>query len=83
MPRDGEVIACLRGFDTAGTDRRSTLLLPCFPFSNSNTEKVWKPAIILVAFAYDPLKCTPIEGWWAVQDSNLRPPACKAGALTS
>src|SRR5579864_557871 len=21
--------------------------------------------------------------WWAVQDSNLRPPACKAGALTS
>jgi Phage integrase family len=25
-----------------------------------------------------------IEGyWWAVQDSNLRPPACKAGALTS
>ena len=22
-------------------------------------------------------------GWWAVQDSNLRPPACKAGALTS
>ena len=20
--------------------------------------------------------------WWAVQDSNLRPPACKAGALT-
>ena len=23
------------------------------------------------------------EKWWAVQDSNLRPPACKAGALTS
>ena len=23
------------------------------------------------------------EDWWAVQDSNLRPPACKAGALTS
>jgi integrase len=23
------------------------------------------------------------EEWWAVQDSNLRPPACKAGALTS
>ena len=21
--------------------------------------------------------------WWAVQGSNLRPPACKAGALTS
>jgi hypothetical protein len=21
--------------------------------------------------------------WWAVQDSNLRPPACKAGALTN
>ena len=21
------------------------------------------------------------EGWWAVQDSNLRQPACKAGAL--
>jgi hypothetical protein len=20
--------------------------------------------------------------WWAVQGSNLRPPACKAGALT-
>ncbi len=25
---------------------------------------------------------TEVE-WWAVQDSNLRPPACKAGALTS
>ncbi len=23
------------------------------------------------------------EGWWAVQDSNLRPPACEAGALTN
>ena len=23
------------------------------------------------------------DQWWAVQDSNLRPPACKAGALTS
>src|SRR5712692_1783402 len=23
------------------------------------------------------------NNWWAVQDSNLRPPACKAGALTS
>ena len=23
------------------------------------------------------------KNWWAVQDSNLRPPACKAGALTS
>ena len=23
-----------------------------------------------------------VGGWWAVQDSNLRPPACKAGALT-
>jgi integrase len=23
------------------------------------------------------------DKWWAVQDSNLRPPACKAGALTS
>jgi hypothetical protein len=23
------------------------------------------------------------EEWWAVQDSNLRPPACKAGALTN
>jgi hypothetical protein len=22
-------------------------------------------------------------GWWAVQGSNLRPPACKAGALTN
>ena len=21
--------------------------------------------------------------WWAVQGSNLRPPACKAGALTN
>ena len=21
--------------------------------------------------------------WWAVKDSNLRPPACKAGALTN
>ena len=25
----------------------------------------------------------PQFNWWAVQDSNLRPPACKAGALTS
>ena len=24
-----------------------------------------------------------IDFWWAVQDSNLRPPACKAGALTN
>jgi hypothetical protein len=24
-----------------------------------------------------------IEVWWAKQDSNLWPPACKAGALTS
>ena len=24
-----------------------------------------------------------MPNWWAVQDSNLRPPACKAGALTS
>src|SRR5579863_8992320 len=42
----------------------------------------------------DRRKCTPSpkdfliifegeEEWWAVQDSNLRPPACKAGALTS
>jgi integrase len=23
------------------------------------------------------------KDWWAVQDSNLRPPACKAGALTN
>ena len=23
------------------------------------------------------------EDWWAVQDSNLRPPACKTSALTS
>ena len=23
------------------------------------------------------------DKWWAVQDSNLRPPACKAGALTN
>jgi len=21
--------------------------------------------------------------WWAMQDSNLRPPVCKTGALTS
>ena len=26
---------------------------------------------------------TDAHPWWAVQDSNLRPPACKAGALTS
>ena len=26
---------------------------------------------------------TAEDKWWAVQDSNLRPPACKAGALTS
>ena len=25
----------------------------------------------------------PTELWWAVQGSNLRPPACKAGALTN
>jgi hypothetical protein len=25
----------------------------------------------------------PFRAWWAVQDSNLRPPACKAGALTN
>ncbi len=24
-----------------------------------------------------------IDNWWAMQGSNLRPPACKAGALTS
>jgi hypothetical protein len=24
-----------------------------------------------------------LEKWWAVQGSNLRPPACKAGALTN
>jgi hypothetical protein len=24
-----------------------------------------------------------VRGWWAVQGSNLRPPACKAGALTN
>ena len=24
-----------------------------------------------------------LQFWWAVEDSNLRPPACKAGALTS
>ena len=24
-----------------------------------------------------------VENWWAVQDLNLRPPACKAGALTN
>ncbi len=27
--------------------------------------------------------CAAGEGWWAVQDSNLRPPACEAGALTN
>jgi len=26
--------------------------------------------------------CNLLILWWAVQDSNLRPPACKAGALT-
>jgi hypothetical protein len=25
----------------------------------------------------------PDAVWWAVRDSNTRPPACKAGALTS
>jgi hypothetical protein len=35
------------------------------------------------------LNYVPAEGrpnynlWWAVQGSNLRPPACKAGALTN
>ena len=32
---------------------------------------------------YVPGLITGLPNWWAVQDSNLRPPACKAGALTS
>ena len=32
---------------------------------------------------YVPGFATGMPNWWAVQDSNLRPPACKAGALTS
>jgi hypothetical protein len=32
---------------------------------------------------YVPGFSTECHRWWAVQDSNLRPPACKAGALTS
>jgi len=35
-----------------------------------------------VAKSLDPIENTRDE-WWAVQGSNLRPPACKAGALTS
>jgi len=30
-----------------------------------------------------PARCGKEKEWWAVQDSNLRPPACKADALTS
>ena len=41
----------------------------------------------LLAITNQKLKSTHCQGrWfdikWAVQDSNLRPPACKAGALT-
>jgi hypothetical protein len=47
--RDERGIACLPA-DTANKDRLLHFS-PGFPFSNSNTEKVWKPAIILVAFS--------------------------------
>ena len=41
-----------------------------------NTVKLdQRPVLALIAKAK--------ERWWAVQDSNLRPPACKAGALTN
>ena len=32
---------------------------------------------------YVPAVVHVTSGWWAVQGSNLRPPACKAGALTN
>ena len=32
---------------------------------------------------YVPAGLAVTNGWWAVQGSNLRPPACKAGALTN
>ena len=36
--------------DTANTDQ--LLLSPRFCFSNLNSEKVWKPATILLAFSF-------------------------------
>jgi hypothetical protein len=36
----------------------------------------------LSLFPFSP-QASDSKTWWAVQDSNLRPPACKAGALTS
>jgi hypothetical protein len=35
----------------------------------------------LYPLSYAPL-CSPVLGnWWSRQDSNLRPPVCKTGAL--
>ena len=37
-----------------------------------------KPAILLI---YGHTNRSLGKGWWAMQDSNLRPPVCKTGAL--
>ncbi len=50
--------------------------------NSGNTQAYYKKARDLKG---NPVISTGCEGgkeWWAVQDSNLRPPACKAGALT-
>jgi integrase len=43
------------------------------PQKHRSTQKVKQPV----------RRVPSTDKWWAVQDSNLRPPACKAGALTS
>ena len=39
--------------------------------------------IIFIGNTKDTVFLGILKEWWAVQDSNLRPPACKADALTS
>ncbi len=48
---------------------------------NSGHSEIW-PGRLPEADPCYQLQFTAVR-WWAVQDSNLRPPACKAGALTS
>ena len=45
------------------------------------TVRPWQGRTIAATYSYQPDSLQ--VRWWAVQDSNLRPPACKAGALTN
>jgi hypothetical protein len=54
-----------------------------FLLSPANTGKSLEISGFSCRFFFSPRKSLISKNWWAVQDSNLRPPACKAGALTN